>query len=73
MWKKGYFNKALQERYFVLTGGFLHYYTPSDAGQHHRGKISLASTHVTKLTTTDPDDEGCFNIVTKSATLFFFL
>jgi len=63
--KKGFFNKALQERYFILTGGFLYYYTPSDAGQHFRGKISMLNTHVTKITSTDPDDDGCFSIVTK--------
>lgn len=68
MQKKGLFNKAFQARYFILTGGHLYYYTPSDAGQHFKGKISLANSHVTMVAVVDPEDENIFSVVTKDRT-----
>jgi len=66
--KKGLFNKAFQERYFILTGGHIFYYTASDAGQHFKGKIALTGSHVTKTTPSETEEENSFSIVTKDRT-----
>jgi len=39
--KKGKYNPSYQERYFVLTDGHLHYYTPDNSGQHYKGKVFI--------------------------------
>jgi len=37
--KRGVFNPAFQQRYFLLVNGHLFYYTSSGAGQHAKGKV----------------------------------
>jgi len=60
--KRGYFNKAFQERYFILSNGHLYFYTPSDSAQHYRGKIPLRDSHITIPT---DEEEFCFNVSTR--------